>query len=116
MARCDEDGYIFLVDRKKDMIISGGVNIYPREIEEVLIRHAGIAEVAVVGIKDDYWGERVKAFVVATGADAPAPEDIIAFGKESLAPHKVPKDIAFIDALPRNPAGKILKRMLRESD
>ena len=116
MARCDEDGYIFLVDRKKDMIISGGVNIYPREIEEVLIRHAGIAEVAVVGIKDDYWGERVKAFVVAAGADAPAPEDIIAFGKESLAPHKVPKDIAFIDALPRNPAGKILKRMLRESD
>lgn len=116
MARRDEDGYIFLVDRKKDMIISGGVNIYPREIEEVLIRHASIAEVAVVGVADDYWGERVKAFVVAAGADAPAADDIIAFGKESLASHKVPKEIAFIDTLPRNPAGKILKRMLRESD
>jgi long-chain acyl-CoA synthetase len=114
MARRDEEGYLFLVDRKKDMIISGGVNIYPREIEEVLIRHSGIAEVAVVGVADDYWGERVKAFVVAAGKDAPTPEDIIAFGKESLAPHKVPKEIAFIDALPRNPAGKILKRLLRD--
>jgi long-chain acyl-CoA synthetase len=116
MARRDEEGYLFLVDRKKDMIISGGVNIYPREIEEVLIRHAGIAEAAVVGVPDDYWGERVKAFIVAAGEDAPAPDDIIAFAKENLASYKVPKDIAFIDALPRNPAGKILKRMLRESD
>jgi long-chain acyl-CoA synthetase len=115
MARRDEEGYIFLVDRKKDMIISGGVNIYPREIEEVLIRHAGIADVAVVGVEDSYWGERVKAFVVTEGEDAPAPEEIIAFAKEYLAPHKAPKDIAFIDAVPRNPAGKILKRTLREN-
>lgn len=115
MARRDEDGYVFLVDRKKDMIISGGVNIYPREIEEVLIRHAGIADVAVVGVEDSYWGERVKAFVVAEGDNQPAPGEIIAFAKENLAPHKAPKDIAFIDAVPRNPAGKILKRMLRES-
>ena len=115
MARRDEEGYVFLVDRKKDMIISGGVNIYPREIEEVLIRHAGIADVAVVGVADSYWGERVKAFVVAEGENAPAPEEIIAFAKENLAPHKAPKDIAFIDAVPRNPAGKILKRTLRES-
>lgn len=114
MARRDEEGYIFLVDRKKDMIISGGVNIYPREIEEVLIRHAGIADVAVVGVEDSYWGERVKAFVVAAGDGAPAAEEIIAFAKEFLAPHKAPKDIAFIDAVPRNPAGKILKRTLRE--
>ncbi len=116
MARRDEEGYVFLVDRKKDMIISGGVNIYPREIEEVLIRHAGISEAAVVGVKDDYWGERVKAFVVAVDEDTPGAEDITAFAKENLAPYKVPKDIAFIDALPRNPAGKILKRSLRESD
>ena len=115
MARRDEEGYIFLVDRKKDMIISGGVNIYPREIEEVLIRHAGIADVAVVGVEDSYWGERVKAFVVTEGEDAPAPEEIIDFAKEYLAPHKAPKDIAFIDAVPRNPAGKILKRTLREN-
>ena len=115
MARRDEEGYIFLVDRKKDMIISGGVNTYPREIEEVLIRHAGIADVAVVGVEDSYWGERVKAFVVTEGEDAPAPEEIIAFAKEYLAPHKAPKDIAFIDAVPRNPAGKILKRTLREN-
>jgi len=115
MARRDEEGYIFLVDRKKDMIISGGMNIYPREIEEVLIRHAGIADVAVVGVEDSYWGERVKAFVVTEGEDAPAPEEIIAFAKEYLAPHKAPKDIAFIDAVPRNPAGKILKRTLREN-
>ena len=115
MGRRDEDGYVFLVDRKKDMIISGGVNIYPREIEEVLIRHAGIADVAVVGVEDSYWGERVKAFVVAEGDNAPAPDEIIAFAKEKLAPHKTPKDIVFIDAVPRNPAGKILKRMLRES-
>ena len=115
MARRDEEGYIFLVDRKKDMIISGGVNIYPREIEEVLIRHAGIADVAVVGAEDSYWGERVKAFVVAEGDNPPTPEEIIAFAREYLAPHKAPKDIAFIDAVPRNPAGKILKRTLRES-
>lgn len=116
MARRDEEGYIFLVDRKKDMIISGGVNIYPREIEEVLIRHSGISEVAVVGVEDDYWGERVKAFIVVDGENSPAPDDIIAFGKENLASYKVPKDIAFIDVLPRNPAGKILKRMLRDKD
>ncbi|MDP6474259.1 MAG: AMP-binding protein [Alphaproteobacteria bacterium] len=114
MARRDEEGYLFLVDRKKDMIISGGVNIYPREIEEVLIRHAGIADVAVVGAEDSYWGERVKAFVVAEGEGAPTAEEIIAFAKEYLAPHKAPKDIAFIDAVPRNPAGKILKRTLRD--
>ncbi len=116
MARRDEEGYLFLVDRKKDMIISGGVNIYPREIEEVLIRLTGIAEVAVIGVADDYWGERVKAFVVTAGDDAPAPDDITAFAKENLAHYKVPKDIAFIGALPRNPAGKILKRSLRESE
>ncbi|MDP7551439.1 MAG: AMP-binding protein [Acidimicrobiales bacterium] len=114
LGRLDEDGYLYLVDRKKDMIISGGVNIYPREIEEVLIRHAGIADVAVVGAEDSYWGERVKAFVVAEGDNPPTAEDIIAFARQSLAPHKAPKDIAFIDAVPRNPAGKILKRTLRD--
>jgi long-chain acyl-CoA synthetase len=116
MARRDDEGYVYLVDRKKDMIISGGVNVYPREVEEVLMRHAGVREVAVVGVADDYWGEKVKAFVVIREGEAPSVDELIEYGKASLAPHKVPKEIAFIDALPRNPAGKILKRELRARD
>jgi long-chain acyl-CoA synthetase len=114
MARRDEEGYLHIVDRKKDMIISGGVNVYPREVEDVLSRHPAIREVAVVGVPDDYWGERIKAFIVPQAAGAPSSDEVIAFGKESLAAFKVPKEVDFIDALPRNPAGKILKRALRE--
>ena len=115
MARQDEDGYIYIVDRKKDMIISGGVNIYPREVEEALMRHTGVREVAVVGVADEYWGEKVKAFVVTREGEAPSDAELIDFGKESLASHKVPKEVAFIEALPRNPAGKVLKRELRDA-
>ena len=114
MAYRDEEGYVHIVDRKKDMIISGGVNIYPREVEDVLSRHPAVREVAVVGVPDGYWGERVKAFVVPRAGATLSPEEAIAFGKKSLAAFKVPKEVAFIDALPRNPAGKILKRVLRE--
>jgi len=114
MAYRDEEGYVHIVDRKKDMIISGGVNIYPREVEDVLSRHPAVREVAVVGVPDGYWGERVKAFVVPRAGATLSPEEVIAFGKKSLAAFKVPKEVAFIDALPRNPAGKILKRVLRE--
>ncbi len=116
MARRDEDGYIYLADRKKDMIISGGINVYPREVEEVLMRHAGVREAAVVGVADAYWGERVKAFVVTREGAAPSLDELVEFAKASLAPHKVPKEIVLIDALPRNPAGKILKRELRARD
>ncbi len=114
MARRDEEGYVYIVDRKKDMIVSGGVNVYPRDVEDVLSRHPAVREAAVVGVPDDYWGERVKAFLVIRGDERPRPEELIDYAKERLAGFKVPKEIDFIDALPRNPAGKILKRALRE--
>ena len=114
MARRDEEGYVYIVDRRKDMIISGGVNVYPREVEDVLSRHPAVREVAVVGVPDDYWGERIMAFVVPQADAQPSPEELIAYGKESLAGFKVPKEVGFIDALPRNPGGKVLKRVLRE--
>ena len=114
MARRDEEGYLYIVDRKKDMIISGGVNVYPREVEDALSRHPAVREVAVVGVPDEYWGERIKAFVVPQADAQPSPEELIAYGKENLAGFKVPKEVDFIDALPRNPGGKVLKRVLRE--
>ena len=114
MARRDEEGYVYIVDRRKDMIISGGVNVYPREVEDALSRHPAVREVAVVGVPDSYWGERIKAFVVLQAGARPSPEALIAYGKESLAAFKVPKEVDFIDALPRNPGGKVLKRVLRE--
>ena len=85
MARRDEEGYVYIVDRRKDMIISGGVNIYPREVEDALSRHPAVREVAVVGVPDAYWGERIKAFVVPQADARPSPEDLIAYGKECLA-------------------------------
>ena len=116
MARRDEEGYLYIVDRKKDMIISGGVNVYPREVEDALSRHPAVREVAVVGVPDEYWGERIKAFVVPLADAQPTPDELIAYGKENLAGFKVPKEVDFIDALPRNPGGKVLKRVLRETD
>ena len=115
MARRDEEGYLYIVDRKKDMIISGGVNVYPREVGDALSRHPAVREVAVVGVPDEYWGERIKAFVVPLANAQPSPEELIAYGKENLAGFKVPKEVDFIDALPRNPGGKVLKRVLRET-
>jgi long-chain acyl-CoA synthetase len=110
----DTDGYLYIHDRVKDMIISGGENIYPAEIENALMSHPGIADVAAIGVPSDKWGETVKAIVVkAEGAD-PTPEDIIAFSRDRLAHFKCPTSIEFVDALPRNPSGKILRRELRE--
>ena len=91
MARRDEEGYVYIVDRRKDMIISGGVNVYPREVEDALSRHPAVREVAVVGVPDEYWGERIKAFVVPQADALPSPEELIAYGKENLAGFKVPK-------------------------
>jgi len=110
----DEEGYIYIADRKKDMIITGGENVYPREVEEVLYQHPAVLEAAVIGIPDPYWVEKVHA-VVATkkGASATA-EELIAFCKKHIASYKAPKSVEFIDALPKNPSGKILKRELRE--
>jgi acyl-CoA synthetase (AMP-forming)/AMP-acid ligase II len=115
MAQRDDEGYIYLVDRKKDLVISGGINVYPREIEEVLFAHPAVAEAAVIGIPDDYWGEVLKAFVVVRRGAAPGAEDLLAHCRTSLAGYKIPKSVEFIDALPRNTAGKVLKNELRAS-
>jgi long-chain acyl-CoA synthetase len=114
IGRYDEKGYIFLIDRKKDMIISGGENVFPREVEEVLYSNPKVHEVAVIGIPDSYWVEKVHAVVsLKKGAQATANE-LIDYAKKSLASYKVPKSIEFVDALPKNAAGKIMKRELRE--
>ena len=115
LARRDEEGYIYLVDRKKDVIISGGVNVYPREVEECLHAHPDIAEAAVVGVPDDYWGEAVKAFVVARAGAALDADAVLSHCTPRLAGYKLPKTVSFIDALPRNAAGKVLKRDLRDT-
>jgi len=109
----DEEGYLFIVDRMKDMIISGGENIYPREIEEVLYSHPAILEAAVVGIPDEKWGDAVKAFVVLKDGEKISEEEIIDFCKKDLASFKKPKSVDFVPSLPRNPAGKILKKELK---
>jgi long-chain acyl-CoA synthetase len=114
LARMDDEGYFFLVDRKKDMYISGGVNVYPREIEEFLFRLPGVKEAAVVGVPDDYWGESGKAFVVLKSGASLAADDVIAACRRNFAGYKVPRQVVFADALPRNAAGKVLKTDLRK--
>ncbi|WP_060207667.1 class I adenylate-forming enzyme family protein [Sporosarcina koreensis] len=112
LAKFDEDGYIWIVDRKKDLIISGGVNIYPKEIEETILSYPGIREVAVIGVPHPEWGETVKAvFAAANPVDS---GEIKAFLQENLAKYKVPRLYEQVDALPRNASGKILKQPLRE--
>lgn len=116
MARMDADGYFYIVDRKKDMIIAGGFNIYPREIEEVLFKHPKILEAAVIGVKDRYRGETVKAFVILHEGMEAAEEEIVAFCKKELAPYKVPKLIEFRKELPKTLIGKVLRRILVEEE
>jgi long-chain acyl-CoA synthetase len=113
MGRMDEEGYIYLVDRKSDMIISGGENIYPREVEEVLYRHPAVLECAVIGIPDAKWVEAVHAVVVIKKGSAATKEDIIDFCKNNIARYKAPKSMEIVDALPKNASGKILKKELR---
>jgi long-chain acyl-CoA synthetase len=114
LAWRDADGCYYIVDRKKDMYISGGVNVYPREIEELLVRIPGVTEAAVVGVPDDYWGETGKAFLVLRPGVALDPDAVTAACKQQLAGYKVPRHVAAIDALPRNAAGKVLKTELRK--
>lgn len=110
----DEDGFVYLHDRVKDMIITGGENVYPAEVENVLMRHPEVADVAVFGVPDATWGEAVKAAVVPTDpANPPSAEDLIALAHEYLAGYKCPKSIDYATTLPRNPSGKLLKRELR---
>jgi fatty-acyl-CoA synthase len=110
----DSDGYLYIHDRIKDMIISGGENIYPAEVESALCDHPDVAEAAVIGIPDDKWGEAVKAIVVMKPGKSATATDIINFTRERIAGYKTPKTVDFIPALPRNPSGKILRRNLRD--
>jgi long-chain acyl-CoA synthetase len=113
LAYADEDGYLFIVDRKKDLIIRGGYNVYPREIEEVLYGHEAIAEAAVIGKPDEKLGEEVVAIIgLKPGADVD-PEDVIAWTKERMAAYKYPREVRIVDELPKGPTGKILKKELR---
>jgi acyl-CoA synthetase (AMP-forming)/AMP-acid ligase II len=113
LGRVDEDGYVYVEDRLKDMIISGGENVYSPEVERVLAEHPAVAEVAVIGVPDERWGEAVKAVVsLKPGAEADE-EQLIGWCRERLARFKCPRSVDVLDALPRNPTGKILKRSLR---
>ncbi len=111
MGYMDESGYLFIMDRSKDMIISGGENIHPREIEEVLIKHPAVREVAVIGVPDPKWGEAV---VSCAEGKSTTEDELIASCKDNIASYKKPKSVDFVDELPKNNYGKILKRELRK--
>jgi long-chain acyl-CoA synthetase len=110
----DEEGYLFLTDRIKDMIVSGGENVYPIEVEEALAQHPAVDQVAVIGVPHERWGETVKALVVARPGMVADTDELVAFARARLAGYKLPRSIEFVDALPRTPSGKVLKRELRE--
>jgi long-chain acyl-CoA synthetase len=114
VGRVDEDGYLYLVDRKQDMIISGGENIYPNDIEEVLVAFPGVKEAAVIGVPDPAWGELVTAVVVSVEGVKVDPEELIAFCAARLPGYMKPRRVEFAEALPRNAVGKVLRRVLRE--
>jgi long-chain acyl-CoA synthetase len=112
----DEDGFFYVLDRAKDMILASGFNVYPREVEEELFHHPSIAEVAVIGVPDPYRGETVAAYIVLKPGIEPSEatrQDIIAFCKQRLTAYKVPKKIEFLDTLPKSFVGKVLRRELR---
>jgi len=110
----DADGFVYIRDRIKDMIVSGGENIYPAELESVLADHPAVSDVAVIGVPDDRWGETVKAIVVRKAGTELTGQEIIEWSGDRLAGFKRPRSVDFVDAIPRNPSGKILKRQLRE--
>jgi acyl-CoA synthetase (AMP-forming)/AMP-acid ligase II len=113
-GRLDEQGYLFIEDRVKDMIVSGGENVYPREVENVLFQHPAVADAAVIGVPDPKWGEAVKAIVVLNAGVAATGEELITFCRAQLGGYKLPRSVDFSASLPRNPSGKVLKRELRE--
>ena len=113
LAYQDEDGYLFIVDRKKDLVIRGGYNVYPREVEEVLFEHPAVSEAAVIGRQDPKLGEEVLAFVALKAGQQTTPDELIAFCKERLAAYKYPREVRIVDVLPKGPTGKILKKELR---
>jgi len=113
-ARMDEEGYVFLQDRLKDMIVSGGSNIYPNEVESALLEHPDLLDVAVIGVPSTKWGEEPLAVCVLREGRSPTPEELIAFCRDRLGGYKIPRRYEFTEALPRNASGKVLKRVLRE--
>ena len=110
----DEQGYLYIHDRVKDMIISGGENVYPAEVENAVYSHPDVSDVAVVGVPDEKWGEAIKAFVVLKPGANQDEKAIIDFSRTQIASYKCPKTVDFIDTLPRNASGKVLRRELRE--
>jgi long-chain acyl-CoA synthetase len=116
VAKMDEDGYFFIVDRKKDMIVASGYNVYPREVEEVLFEHPDVAEAVAIGVPDEYRGETVKAFVVRRSGATTTEEEILAFCKDRLAAYKAPKAVEFRDDLPKSAVGKLLRRVLIDEE
>ncbi|TNE37673.1 MAG: fatty acid--CoA ligase [Sphingomonadales bacterium] len=113
-GRMDADGYVYLADRIKDMIITGGENVYPAEVENALYGHPAVADVAVIGVPDPKWGEAVKAIIVPVEGQSPDPAELIGWVRARIAAYKAPKSIDFRSDLPRNPSGKILRRLLRD--
>jgi fatty-acyl-CoA synthase/long-chain acyl-CoA synthetase len=114
LAKQDEEGYFYIVDRKKDLIISGGVNIYPAEIEDVLYSNPKILEVAVIGVPDERWGESVKAIVVLREGETSSEFEIMDYCRDRMADYKIPKSVSLVESLPKSSSGKIMKRILRE--
>lgn len=108
------EGYLFLTDRIKDMIVTGAENVYPTEVEEILAQHPLVSEVAVFGVPDERWGEVVTAAVVARGDDEPEIDELVAFAREKLAGYKLPRNVHYLDEMPKTATGKVSKKDLRE--
>jgi acyl-CoA synthetase (AMP-forming)/AMP-acid ligase II len=115
MARRDEDGFYYVVDRKKDVIITGAFNVYPKEVEDILYRHPAVAQCAVIGVPDEEWGEAIKAYIVRKPKLQVTPDELIELCRDNLASYKKPRHIEFVDSLPLTPVGKIMRRALKES-
>ena len=116
VGRWDENGYLYIVDRKKDMILTGGENVYPREVEEILYEHPKIREAAVLGVPHDQWGEEIGAAVVLHEGEELSPDEVSSYVKEHIAAYKYPRLVWFLDDLPKGPTGKILKREIERPE
>jgi fatty-acyl-CoA synthase len=116
MGHFDENGLLFVEGRDDDMIVSGGENVFPAEVEDLLSDHPALLEAAVIGVDDEAFGQRLKAFVVRNDGQNLSEDEAKAYVKDHLARHKVPREVVFLDEIPRNPTGKVLKRVLREMD
>jgi acyl-CoA synthetase (AMP-forming)/AMP-acid ligase II len=116
VGRMDEAGRLFVEGRDDEMIVSGGENVFPKEVEDLLSRHPQVSEAAAIGVEDEKFGQRLKAFVVADGSKRPSEDELKGYVKKNLANFKVPREIELIDELPRNATGKVLKRELEERE